>query len=96
MSPIEMAMFLSAIVVTVLVATRPTPTRRRPAPAASTRSNQSGATNRGSRANALIRRGRLADLTPDPMQRNHWDRNDMAAGVGRDHAHPDVTLTVWP
>lgn len=96
MSPVEMALFLSAIVITVLVATRPVPTRRRPAPPTRTRNNRTGITGRVNQRGPLPRRKRRSDLSPDNSQRNHWDRADMAVAVGRDHAHPDVTLTLWP
>jgi hypothetical protein len=96
MSPVETALFLSAIVITVLVATRPVPTRRRPAPPTRTRNNRSGLTGRVNGRGALPGRKRQADLSPDTSQRNHWDRTDMAVAVGRDHAHPDLTLTLWP
>jgi hypothetical protein len=94
MSPLETAIVLSAIVITVLVATRPVPTRRRPAPPARSRHTRTSLAGRGK--DTLTRRRRQADHSPDPSHRNHWDRSDIAIAVGRDHAHPDVTLTLWP
>jgi hypothetical protein len=35
-------------------------------------------------------------LSPDPFHRNRWDRCDLALGVGRDSAVPDLALLLWP
>ncbi len=86
MSPLEMAIFLSAIVITILVAARPVPTRRRPTPPVRKRSTRPSLAGRGK--NPLTLRKRQADLSPDPSHRNHWDRSDIAIAVGRDPRSP--------
>ena len=86
MTEIQLAMLLLAVVVAVLVATRPAQPRRRRPPVVRRRLGKPGAT-----SELMSER-----VSPDPSHRNRWDRSDIAMGVGRDHAHPDVTLTLWP
>lgn len=94
MSELQMAMFLLAVVISVLAATHPAPPRRRRTRAQRPRDNNPGS--HGRRGPALITRRRAPRPTADTTNRNHWDRADLAAGVGRDHADPDLTLTLWP
>jgi|SRR5215211_2676694 len=94
MSQVEMAMLLLAIVISVLVATRPVPPKRRRPPSQRPREDKPDPTTR--RSSVLLSRRTPQPANPDPSHRNHWDRADIAAGVGRDHAHPDLTLTLWP
>ena len=94
MSQIGLAMLLLAVVIAVLVATRPAPPRRRRPRPVRPRDGKPGPHIR--RSNVLMSRRIGERESPDPSHRNRWDRADIAAGVGRDHAHPDVTLTLWP
>ena len=92
MSHLEMAMLLLALVIAVLVATRPAPPRRRPHPMRP-RDGKSRANGRGAAISPLRR---LAPDRADAVDRNRWDRADIATGVGRDYAQPDPGLNHWP
>jgi hypothetical protein len=94
MSQLQMTILLLAVVISVLAATRPTPPRRRRGRSPRSRDNQSGPKRRHP-APLLARRPPLHSNS-DPINRNRWDRADIATGVGRDHAEPDLTLTLWP
>jgi hypothetical protein len=74
------------VVIAVLGATRPAQPRRRRPPVMRRREGKPG-----SKSDLMSER-----VSPDPSHRNRWDRVDIAMGVGRDYAHPDVTLTLWP
>ncbi|HEY7032057.1 MAG TPA: hypothetical protein VH482_12040 [Thermomicrobiales bacterium] len=96
MSQLQMAMLLLVVVVTVLAATRPSPPRRRRGRAPRPRDDDSPRQpdSRRPRTPAVLNRRSGPRPTADPINRNRWDRTDIAAGVGRDHADPDLTL--WP
>jgi hypothetical protein len=94
MSHLGLALVLLAVVVAVILATRPSPPRRRRA-----RSPRPPDTTSGPHADRSPPdrwRRPAATLSPDPFHRNRWDRCDLALGVGRDSAVPDLALLLWP
>ncbi|MEA2512566.1 MAG: hypothetical protein QOJ59_2053 [Thermomicrobiales bacterium] len=93
MSHLEMAMLLLALVISVLVATRPAPPRRR-SRSTRPRGGKPHPNDRGA-ATLSVRRS-APPPQPDAIHRNRWDRTDIASGVGHDYAQPDAALTHWP
>ncbi|MEA2523043.1 MAG: hypothetical protein QOF73_270 [Thermomicrobiales bacterium] len=93
MSHLEMAMLLLALVISVLVATRPAPPRRR---SRSTRPRGGKPHPNDRRAATLLSGPPASQPRPDGVHRNLWDRSDIASSIGRDYAHSDPGLTHWP
>jgi hypothetical protein len=94
MSHLGLALILLAVVIAVILATRPSPPRRRRARSPRPPDGTSGPQTERSPSDRMRRPA--VTLSPDPFHRNRWDRCDLALGVGRDSAVPDLALLLWP
>ncbi len=90
---LDTTMLLLALVIAVLVATRPAPPRRR-RPRSMRPSG--GKIHPNARRAATLSSRRSVPHGLDSVHRNRWDRADIATGVGRDYAQPDPGLNHWP
>jgi hypothetical protein len=101
MSHLELAIFLLTAVICVIAATRPERPRRRPAPTRppsdrpATDEEDPRVTTSEVVATAPFPRLRSGQA-PGAYHRNHWDRDDLAAAVGRDHEVAEIGLLLWP
>jgi hypothetical protein len=80
----ELGLILLAVVVAVIVATRPAPPRKRRSRTTRPPLDDAGPVSRSAR------------LPVSAVQRNPWDRSDLAAGVGHDHETSEAALSLWP
>jgi hypothetical protein len=98
MSQLPVALLLLVVVISVSAATRPAPPRRRRGRSRRPRAHNALGPSGSRRHRTPVLLGRRARPLPtaDPINRNHWDRTDITTGVGRDHADPDLTLSLWP
>lgn len=94
MSEMELGLILLALVVAVIVATRPAPPRKRRSRTARPPLDDAGPKSRPSPSRLLLHRRN--DSLLSATHRNPWDRPDLAAGVGHDHETGDATLSIWP
>jgi hypothetical protein len=94
MSEMELGLILLAVVVAVIVATRPAPPRKRRT--RSTRPPVDDAGPKHRRSRLTLHRNAKASLPGSAMHRNPWDRPDLAAGIGHNHETSDASLSLWP
>jgi hypothetical protein len=94
MSQLEVAALLAAVVIAVILATRPVPPRRRRARPQRPNDTESGP--HDSRTTRRFGRSSPEQIALDAIHRNRWDRADLAAGIGRDDVVADPSLNLWP
>jgi hypothetical protein len=93
MSHLELAIFLLTAVICVIAATRPERPRRRPAP---TRPSDGRQTTGEEDTTGTASEPVATPPAPEASHRNRWDRDDVAAAVGRDREVAEIGLLLWP
>lgn len=88
MEDIRLALFLIVMVGSVMLATRPVSARRR--------SDRSKGRERSRKSSDPLSRSAFQFGTRRIIDRNRWDRRDLARGIGGDQLDPDGTTTIWP